>query len=469
MENHNSKIKEAEKAVSRRQTNGYIIILEENLMQIATRKFLSVLLATVILVSMLPVSAAQAAENEYAHIDSYDFIEWMVDGEVQTPQTSVTSPDSFDYTQWIHDNISTTSPSAIQFDISPSSTEIIIEVSDATELRNALTSGAAGRTIRLLNSIHLGAWNSPNISGDIANFILDGSGYILTHASFPGLLGDVNGGNITIKNLGVSCNINVNYSGATQLSGGGFIGYVNASDIIFEKSFVTGQSNIFVGRYRDTNLSGNVHAGGFIGTANNSYILIKDCFSNARVQAFIESQGLGGVSLASYAGGFIGRNTGNLNIINSYTFGEIISHTWANNPNSTLLRYAGGLVGNTSANNIMGSVSGAGAARFSGSGGWNYPGISGIQLSNLRDNWQFPLSSWDFTNTWTYRGNENNGLPVLRVNVTGVVLHDINGNPIPNDEIPMRTGDALLQLELQFCQEMLIPELSNGVAVIVVL
>ncbi|MCL2456404.1 MAG: hypothetical protein FWD19_02505, partial [Defluviitaleaceae bacterium] len=255
----------------------------------------------------------------------------------------------------------------------------VVEVRTEAELRAALTSGVAGRTIRLNTDITLANdWSPINVNG--GNFILDGHGFILSlHVNrnanitqtHVGLLGEVSASTIQIVDLainttsrGISASSN-NNTATTALYAGGLISEVQSgSTVSITRVMVTGNITATRGSPSGSNdRHGYANAGGFIGQINGGNVTISSCYYRGTVQAIVNGQNTGSVTSGNRsnaharAGGFVGNihqnngvQQGTLNISNSYMVGTVQASARANfrgnlNYTGDSEAHAGGIVG----------------------------------------------------------------------------------------------------------------------------
>jgi len=311
----------------------------------------------------------------------------------------------------------------------------VTNVSTYVQLRAALTSGAAGRTIRLQSDIPLpNNWAPVNVNNaTVGDFILDGNGFIITNLRPPltdgrmGLFDTVSAGHVRIRNLGLmGVNLNSNNSTASQ-SAGGFIARTTGGTVVIENSFVRGTVSI---RRENTGSQSNnawFNAGGFIGHVNGGTVTIRNSYFNGIVRAEAWSTGLGN-HVRTHAGGLVGRQeAGSLTIQNSYATGTITSTSRAGGI-STCEAFVGGLLGRGSASGT-GNYRTMAGSRSTNSGGGGSINTFGTQrtLAELRDTPPIallnagmvrPLNANGTTNT-----NINGGFPIFPMHhrIRGVV------------------------------------------------
>ena len=325
-----------------------------------------------------------------------------------------------------------------------------VEVRDVDELRDALTSGTAWRTISLEADINLGSWSPPVLSDyNVARFTLDGNGHTITMQAngtdYAGLLGRVNNGHIIIRDLGIInqgvyalSNSNTSWLvGAfdhVRVFAGGLIGLVNGGVVEISNTFIVG-GNINARRPQQ-NSNVLVSAGGFFGSVlNNATVHITDSYVNVnrvRAEAFGNSfWPLNANQPHASAGGLIGEVFSNSRayITHSYAVGEVISYRNNNSVSTTGRTYVGGLVGvdsnvhtDPSVVTVVSSIR-TRDGEFSGDSGNRHRNdrnnnlvtyISANDLNPLRNRNTAPLNTWDFNNTWGFVSGVNDGFPVLQ-------------------------------------------------------
>ena len=320
---------------------------------------------------------------------------------------------------------------------------VLVEVSTADELHDALTSGAAGRTIQLTNNITASNWIPVAISDTaIGNFMLDGNGHTITLSVQPGfrqagLLGYLNGANVSIRNLGIVNHGIMASIAESSTYAGGLIGLARNSIVNIDQSFVTG-TFVEADRPNAGGHDGFATAGGLVGQiTNGTSLTITNSFAMTDVSALIFNRSWLPGTLRAYAGGLLGSrlDSDNITVNYSYFVGNVLASV-----DGTLAhiehRHTGGIVGRGPANDFNTSAYVAHVTFGGGSGNRNRSGteLSREQLRNhaaLPSGWIFapactcdpcnPYDESDYvcacgcqTGIWQYREGVNDGFPVLR-------------------------------------------------------
>jgi len=249
------------------------------------------------------------------------------------------------------------------------------DTDDVAALRNALTNGERGRTIRLMKDIFIEEdWIPIDIENG-NNFILDGNGFVvslgvshnLNQSHFnAGLIGSVNASNITIMDLGVisrgiSASSNNNTDAFYVLYVGGLIGVAaRESTVRIERSFVLGDvTAIREGPSGGIRRDGFTNAGGLVGEIHLGNVTITDSYYNGNVNAIVTSSTGNTSNATARAGGLVGHlSVGTLNISNSYATGSVAATANASNIGSSFgigTARAGGIIGSVSTGTLGGN------------------------------------------------------------------------------------------------------------------
>ena len=131
-------------------------------------KSMAILLTLVMIVSFMPTNAAKAIWDDLTVNDV--FHESLSSPIIAVNNWDIDSIDDFETATAV---------------ITPHSTTTgVIDVHDQLSLNHHLFyNNTRGRTIRLTNNItitNLNDWHNTSLSGDVANFTLDGNGYTIT-------------------------------------------------------------------------------------------------------------------------------------------------------------------------------------------------------------------------------------------------------------------------------------------------
>ena len=189
---------------------------------------------------------------------------------------------------------------------------------------------------------------------------------------------------------------------------GGIVGY-SASSSTVSKSFVNG-----------IQVTGYYHVGGLVGYNNTNGVITESYSINFRVLPI--SSG------SRYVGGLVGTNIGSIS--NSYTRGILLGGTYQGG-------FAGRSTGSISNSFSASAIDDNGCAiGFGGNGTTNvtnsfwdtsvstcassYGLVPGTTTQALQTLSTFTDAGWDFSSTWSFDENKNNGYPYLINNDTGI-------------------------------------------------
>jgi hypothetical protein len=203
------------------------------------------------------------------------------------------------------------------------------------------------------------------------NITLNGNGYVISlhvdrtgrtadDKEHAGLFGHMNAGTVIINNLGIvsrGISASTSNSSATIINGrppvfvyaGGILGELEGGTLTINRSFVRGNIRATANDRIQSPARG--YSGGFVGRISRGTVTITDSYSNADVRTNLVTNGvtLPVRTAYSYAGGFVGENNASpLTIRNSYSSSRVDSYS-----RSDAIQFSrahvGGLVGNGTA------------------------------------------------------------------------------------------------------------------------
>ena len=317
-----------------------------------------------------------------------------------------------------------------------------VRIKTAVELAGIGGARSEGKYFVLENDIDLvEGW----IAIDDFRGTFDGQGYSINNlymlensdSMFAGLFGLINVDGVTIKNVGVnltSVGVNANFNFGYI---GGLVGYIHG-DATIRNCYVTGNL-IIVSSY------GGASAGGLIGCSNGD-VVVANCYVTGDVSATGSGASVGGLigcdgnstivkncyttgtisaisnsiyrDASAYAGGLIGYSGGygNVELINSYATGDVITKVATDNA------FAGGLIGRSSGGVTVESCYRLSTQKISGT----TINDAGKPLSSRAMKIPQSFTGWDFETIWALDVRTNRGYPYLRDPITDSDIADDN-------------------------------------------